>query len=84
MSIEFEPQETSSSLTFSPAPDLNTCLDYQLLVIDKCVQWMSENPNTYDAFSEHLVKCIVRSFKQIQHLQKQIQLETAIDEEDTE
>jgi hypothetical protein len=84
MSIEFEPDKEITGVTFSQPPDLNTCLDFQLLLIDKCVQWMAENPNTYDAFSEHLIKCITRAFKQIQHLQKQIQIETAIDEEDSE
>lgn len=85
MDIDFTPDETMpQGVTFTPAMDLNVALDYQIHLIDKCVGWMADNPNTYDAFGEHLIKCITRSFKQIAHIQKQIQIETANNEEDTE
>lgn len=82
--IEFTPENNLQGVTFTPALDLNVALDYQIHLINNCVQWMAENPNVYDAFHEHCIKCTTRAFKQIQHLQKQIQIETAIDEEDSE
>jgi hypothetical protein len=86
MSIEFEPADELRSVTFAPPMDLNVTLDYQVHLINHCIEWAAalEERQMFKLIPR-IENTIKRALIQIAHIQTQIKIETEIEsnEEDT-